>query len=133
MKRVFADTFYFLAVLNPKDRAHARALAYTSSFNGEMVTTAWVLTELGDALSDPTNRMEFIATLKDLEANPQVRIVAANDALFQDGVKLYAARPDKKWSLTDCISFVVMTREGITEALTGDHHFEQAGFLACLK
>ena len=55
MKETFADTFYFLAVLNPKDRAHARALAYTSSFNGEMVTTAWVLTELGDAMSDPAS------------------------------------------------------------------------------
>jgi len=59
--------------------------------------------------------------------------VAADGALFQDGVKLFAARPDKEWSLTDCMSFVVMTREGITEALTGDHHFEQAGFIACLK
>ena len=133
MKRIFADTFYFLALLNPKDKARARALAHTASFQGEMVTTAWVWTELGDALSDPANRMEFISTLKDLEANPQIRIVAAADALFQDGVKLFAARPDKKWSLTDCISFVVMTREGITEALTGDHHFEQAGFLAYLK
>lgn len=133
MKRVFADTFYFLALLNRADKAHARALAYTASFQGEIVTTALVLTELGDALSDPANRMEFVSTLKDLEANPQVRIVAADGGLFQDGVKLYAARPDKEWSLTDCMSFVVMTREGITEALTGDHHFEQAGFVALLK
>ena len=59
MKRVFADTFYFLALLNPRDKAHARALAYTAAFQGEMVTTAWILTELGDALSDPANRMEF--------------------------------------------------------------------------
>jgi len=50
-----------------------------------------------------------------------------------DGVRLYAQRPDKEWSLTDCISFVVMRRHDITEALTGDHHFEQAGFIALLK
>lgn len=133
MNRVFADTFYFLALLNAGDKAHARALAYTASFQGEIVTTAWVLTELGDAMSDPANRMEFVSTFKDLEADPQVRIVAADSILFQDGVKLFAARPDKEWSLTDCISFVIMTREGIAEALTGDHHFEQAGFIACLK
>jgi predicted nucleic acid-binding protein len=133
MIRVFADTFYFLALLNASDKAHQRALAYTGAFQGEMVTTAWVLTELGDALSAPGNRQEFIATLQDLAANPQVRIVPAEAALFDAGVKLYAARLDKEWSLTDYISFVVMTQEGITEALTGDRHFEQAGFIALLK
>jgi len=49
------------------------------------------------------------------------------------GLELYARRPDKSWSLTDCISFVVMTDRGLTEALTGDHHFEQAGFRALLR
>lgn len=53
--------------------------------------------------------------------------------LHNRSIKLYASRPDKQWSLTDCISFEVMRREGITEALTGDHHFEQAGFVALLK
>ena len=49
------------------------------------------------------------------------------------GLALYANRTDKDWSLTDCISFVVMNERGITDALTGDHHFEQAGFAALLK
>jgi hypothetical protein len=48
-------------------------------------------------------------------------------------VELYAERPDKGWSLTDCIFFVVMRQQGIIQALTGDHHFEQAGFSALLK
>src|SRR5438552_2282252 len=113
MKRVFADTFYFVALWNPSDKARARALGYTASFQGVIVTTDWVLTELGDAMSDPANRLEFVSTFKDLEANPQVRIVAADGALFREGIQLFAARPDKKWSLTDCISFVVMTRDGI--------------------
>jgi predicted nucleic acid-binding protein len=133
MNRVFADTFYFLALLNPRDKAHGPALAYTTSFQGEMVTTALVLTELGDAMSKPVNRPEFISTLQDLKTNPQIHIVPADSALFHDGVKLFAARLDKEWSLTDCMSFVVMTRERITGALTGDHHFEQAGFNALLK
>jgi hypothetical protein len=47
-------------------------------------------------------------------------------------VALYDARPDKDWSLTDCISFVVMGDERLTEALTGDRHFVQAGFVALL-
>jgi predicted nucleic acid-binding protein len=60
-------------------------------------------------------------------------IVETSGKLFRTGVAFYSRRPDKDWSLTDCISFVVMRDRGITEALTGDHHFEQAGFKALLK
>lgn len=98
-----------------------------------MVTTAWVLTEFADAMSDPRNRLEFVDTLNDIRANSQMRIIAPDQALFDEGVQFFANRLDKEWSLTDCISFVVMQREAITEALTGDHHFEQAGFVALLK
>jgi len=133
MKGVFADTFYFLALMNPRDKAHGPNVAYTTAFQGEMVTTAWVLTEFGDAMCHPANRPKFLATLNHLRSYQQGNIVPPDAALFEDGVKLFAARPDKAWSLTDCISFVVMQRAGITEALTGDHHFEQAGFVALLK
>jgi predicted nucleic acid-binding protein len=133
MMQVFTDTFYFLALLNPRDTAHARAAAFSSTFSGLVTTTAWVLTEVADALADPRRRPAFLQTLAQLRADPQVRIIAPDLALFDDGVALYAARMDKEWSLTDCISFVVMQRGGISEALTGDRYFEQAGFIALLK
>lgn len=133
MRRVFADTFYFLALLNADDDAHARAVGFTAVYSGELITTAWVLTELADALCSPINRPEFIATLADLRASSQVRIIPPDVAIFEKGIQLFSARLDKEWSLTDCISFEVMKREGIAEALTGDHHFEQAGFQALLK
>ncbi len=133
MKRVFADTFYFLALLNPGDKAHSRAIASAQSLQGELVTTSWVLTEFADAMSSPPNRDEFISTLKDLRASTQVRIFQPDPVIYEQGIQLFAARSDKHWSLTDCISFVVMQQEGITEALTGDKHFEQAGFVALLK
>jgi uncharacterized protein len=133
MRPVFADTFYFLALLNACDKAHARAVAFNSSFNGRLVTTAWILTELADALADPSNRPAFLQTLAQLRGDSQVLIVGPDVTSFDDGIALYAARADKEWSLTDCVSFVVMQREGITEALTGDRHFEQAGFVALLK
>ncbi len=132
MIAVFADTFYFLALVNPRDQAHARAVAYTATFQGRIVTTAWVLTEFADAMSDPRNRPEFLGTLNDLRNDPQVLIVPADTVLFNAGVDLYAARTDKHWSLTDCMSFVVMQQQGIVEALTGDRHFDQAGFKALL-
>jgi predicted nucleic acid-binding protein len=68
-----------------------------------------------------------------LRANPDVSVIACTEQLFQEGLDLYERRPDKDWSLTDCISFVVMKKAGISDALTGDHHFEQAGFTAILK
>lgn len=55
-------------------------------------------------------------------------IVAASPELMHRGIELYEARSDKDWSLTDCTSFIVMQDRGLTDALTGDHHFEQAGF-----
>lgn len=68
-----------------------------------------------------------------LRSEPLITIAPLDMETFDAGVELYRARPDKDWSLTDCISFVVMRERGITEALTGDRHFEQAGFKALLK
>ncbi len=133
MKTVFADSFYFFALVNDKDPAHARVTAYLRSFQGRMLTTAWVLTEVGDGLSHPSNRPSFALLIDTLRAEPNVTLVPCSDALLEAGIDLYRQRPDKQWSLTDCLSFVVMQREGLTEALTGDHHFEQAGFIALLK
>ncbi len=133
MNRIFADAHFFFAILNPNDVAHPKATDFARRHRGPLATTAWVLTELADGLATGPHRQAFRQVLEDLEANKANLIVPANAETFEKGVELYHARPDKQWSLTDCISFVVMTEEGITEALTGDHHFEQAGFIALLK
>ncbi len=98
-----------------------------------MFTTAWVLTEVADALASPDQRQAFVALRADLMRDIHTTIVAPTSELFAAGCDLYAQRPDKDWSLTDCISFVVMERQGITDALTADHHFDQAGFVTLLK
>jgi hypothetical protein len=98
-----------------------------------LVTTEWVLTEVGDALAAPVNRGLFLELLAALRADATVTILPASSALFERGVQLYGDRLDKGWSLTDCVSFVVMRQNNIADALTADHHFEQAGFVALLK
>ncbi len=134
MRTVFADSFFYFALVNPNDPAHAKAMAFTQGYTGRTVTTRCVLTELADGWSKPASRRAvFPQMLADLRASVATIIVPTTDQLWQEGVDLYERRPDKEWSLTDCISFVVMQREGITEALTGDKHFEQAGFVALLK
>jgi predicted nucleic acid-binding protein len=128
MKAVFADTFYYIALLDANDSAHETAVAATRKLKTTTVTTAWVLLELANTLSASRHRGVFARFLDRLRANPNVIIYEAEREVFDLGVDLYQKREDKEWSLTDCISFVVMAREGIAEALTGDHHFEQAGF-----
>jgi predicted nucleic acid-binding protein len=129
----FADSFYFLALLNEHDAAHGLALRFADEEPGPLVTTAWVLTEVADAMAAPSNRPLFLRLMKGLQSMRTIEFVPADQELFNRGLDLYERRPDKAWSLTDCISFVVMTERGLTESLTGDHHFEQAGFRAVLK
>src|SRR5438128_9678724 len=133
MKTVFADTGYYIALVNSEDEYHLRAREYTASFRGSFLTTSWVLLELANHLAKEPNRALFLSLFDDLRRNQRVRILPPAQAEFDRGIELYRHRPDKDWSLTDCISFVVMNREGITEALTADRHFDQAGFKALLK
>lgn len=130
---VFADTFYYLALINPHDRAHDLAVAFTQDFDGALITSGYVLMELGDALAGRPDRSSFAAVLEKLRSDSRIQVVSPSDALFDAAADLYAHRPDKEWSLTDCTSFVIMGERGLSDALTGDHHFEQAGFRALLR
>ena len=133
MKAVFADTFYFLALLDSAETRHAQAAEAARDPELRLVTTEWVLAEFGDAYCHPNDRADFVSLYRSLANHPRVKIIPAETRLFQRGVVFFEHRPDKNWSLTDCLSFVSMRDEGITEALTGDKHFEQAGFTALLK
>ena len=132
MTTTFADTFFYLATLNAADAGHLRAVEWSRTYRGRTVTTAWILTEVADAICRPPERAQFHRLLELLRSDPGTESVPAHQNLFDRGAKLYASRTDKAWSLTDCISFVVMSDRGLSEALTADHHFEQAGFRALL-
>lgn len=129
----FADTAYFLALLNPRDEWHEAALRHSQTVAGPLITTTWVLVEIGDALATTRNRQWFPDFAADLAATSQVRIIPADEEWFRRGVVLYRARADKEWSLTDCLSFEVMKELGLREALTSDQHFVQTGFRALLR
>ena len=132
MKRVFADAFFYIALLNRNDAAHVCALEIMGQGELEVVTTIAVLMEVADAMSAPARLGICAAFLEDLATQPQTTIGQLDEALYQRGLQLYRQRADKDWSLTDCVSFVTMADEGLTDALTGDHHFEQAGFTVLL-
>ena len=133
MNAAFGDSFFYLALLNPDDEAHERAIAYIDTMNIRVVTTSFVLAEVADGLCERKRRASFVRLFDDLTKDRNSRIVPATDRLFRQGLALYRERLDKDWSLTDCISFAVMRDLRLSQALTGDHHFEQAGFVALLK
>jgi predicted nucleic acid-binding protein len=132
MTRVFADTFFFLALLNRRDPAHEEALRFYGDATLHFVTTEWVLSEVANASSAPAMRPGFKRLFDLLGRDTRVQIVPAGHDAFRRGLELYFSRLDKEWSFTDCTSFGIMDQESIEDALTGDHHFEQAGFRAVL-
>ena len=71
--------------------------------------------------------------MREILSDPAVHIIPQSHESFLSGFELYAARPDKGYSLTDCISMQTMRREGLTQALTNDRHFEQEGFRALFR
>ncbi|KAF0241342.1 MAG: hypothetical protein FD180_4491 [Planctomycetota bacterium] len=133
MTEVFADSYFYLALANPQDRAHPRAMAALKDVQGTHVTHSWVLCEVAGGLSSPANRPRFLQLLAFLKSNNRVVLLPPPQELFDAGIELFSKRPDKDWSLVDCISFHVMTLRGIRIALTGDKDFEQAGFQAVLR
>ena len=130
MSAVFADSWFYIALLDRSDAWHRTAHHHADQFDGAIVTHRWVLLEVANSLAAPRFRRSAAQLLRDLETDPQVRVIEPSDELYRRGLSLYEHRPDKEWSLTDCISFVVMEDEGLREALTHDGHFGQAGFVA---
>lgn len=131
--RVFADTFYFIALLQPGGRDHELATRASAELAGGIVTTSAVLNEVGNFFSHRGGRRAFCALMEKLKHHSAIQVVFVDGAMFDRGLALFRERPDKEWSLTDCISFVVMSDMGLTDALTADHHFVQAGYRAVLS
>ena len=133
---VFLDTAYAIALSSTNDQFHARAVALAEQLEAlgtRLVTTRAVLLEIGNALSKQRYRQAAVQLLASLEADPKVDIVPLSESLYARAMQLYRERPDKEWGLTDCVSFLVMQDRSLTEALTTDVHFQQAGFRALLR
>ena len=136
MSAVFADSAYWIALLHRRDRWHEHALAVSRTLiSPTFVTTEWVLAEFLAFFSaaGETARRRAAERTRGILTNPGIQVLGPDQALFEDGLALYERRPDKGYSLTDCISMHVMQREGITDVLTNDHHFTQEGFHILLQ
>jgi predicted nucleic acid-binding protein len=136
MKTVFADTNYWIAVINPRDDLRDRARAATAPGGGlRIVTTDWVLVEVLNYFADKgaAVRMTAARTCDYIRNDPNVEVVPALRNDLEAASALYRQNADKEWSAVDCHSLKVMRDRQLTEALTHDHHFEQMGFKALLR
>jgi predicted nucleic acid-binding protein len=136
MTALFADTFYWIALADSTDTAHERALALTAErATSQIVTTDEVLTEYLTFFSTAPEpfRRRAAEGVEGLLASSAVRVIPQSRESFRAGLDLYRARPDKRYSLVDCISMQTMRKERLAEVLTNDRHFEQEGFRALFR
>lgn len=132
---LFLDTAYIYGLFNTRDQWHQKAVEWSQKValeNYPLITTEFVLTEIANGLSTVKFRQDAGNIIHILQDDDYVQIIPATTKIFQQGLSLYENRNDKDWGLTDCISFVVMEENNITDALTTDDHFRQAGFRALL-
>ena len=133
MTDVFVDTSFVVALVNEKDQNHRLALDLAEKFIGQrLVTTDAILLEIGNALSRNFKR-ESVEIIGEFLTSDDVQVIHLQPQLFRKAFDLYKSRSDKMWGLIDCVSFVVMKELGITDALSADKHFEQAGFSILIK
>jgi uncharacterized protein len=132
---IFLDTAYVNALVNTRDQWHDAAVQWQRKLAADrrrLMTTAFVLIEIADGLAAVRFRVQSVQVIAALQESPLVEIIPASSQLFTAAFALYRSRRDKNWGLTDCTSFVVMNERGLSEALTTDAHFQQAGFRALL-
>ena len=136
MNPIFADSAHWIAMVSPDDGLHAAAAKQMLAVGSRpIITSQMVLVEFldGAAVRGAYNRNRAAAYAERIPLLPNVRVISQTPELFDAALALYKQRLDKAWSLTDCASFVICEREGITDVLTHDHHFTQMGLNTLLR
>ena len=136
MTEAFLDTSYAIALSVSSDEHHERAINLAEKLEAAgtgLVTTRAIILEIGNALAGLRYRKAAVQLLDALENDPKVEIIPITEELCARAFELYRNRLDKEWGLIDCLSFIVMEDRKLTDALTADDHFRQAGFSALLK
>lgn len=135
MRTVFADTFYWIALLNSREQWHQRAKDVKADIGAvQIITTESVLIELLNYFCayGPTMRRMIAKATRILLDSSEIEVLPHTSDTFLSGLTLYEARLDKGYSLTDCISMQAMSQREIAEVLTHDAHFAQEGFVLLL-
>ena len=131
--RIFIDTLFVIALINRRDQYHQRAVELTDQFEGyPLLVTDAVLLEIGNALARGY-KQEAVEIIEQFLAAEEVEVIHLTPRLFAQAFLLYKTHQDKAWGLVDCLSFIVMREAEVSQVLTFDHHFVQAGFQALMR
>jgi predicted nucleic acid-binding protein len=138
MAALFVDSSGWGNLVDPGEPFHGLATSIYAQSRRQpqrLVTTNYVVTELISLMASPLRitRNQIVGFVTGLKTSPFIEVVHVDPTLDEEAWQLFQARQDKDWDLVDCVSFVLMQKRGITEAITADHHFEQAGFVRLLK
>ncbi|MGI8542239.1 MAG: type II toxin-antitoxin system VapC family toxin [Aridibacter sp.] len=131
MNTVFADTFYWIAVLNPKDQWHRQALEIKELLGDiKVVTTETVMIELLNYFAEfgKDSRQSTVDSVRTIMTDEKVDFISHINEIYLEALDFYEKCLDKGYSLTDCISMLTMKSLDLQEILTHDNHFEQEGF-----
>jgi uncharacterized protein len=134
-RTVLLDTSFILALENKDDPHHERAKAFDAELvrDNALLLLHWgIVLEIADGYARVGRRARGLQLMARFDGEQGYQICPLTESLFREALELYRSRSDKDWGLTDCVSFVLMTQQGVTEALTADAHFRQAGFKALL-
>jgi uncharacterized protein len=135
---MLVDTSGWGNLIDPTQPFHPQAASLYRSARQEkhhIITTNYIITEVVALLTSPLRipKLQIIAFIQSLKSSPYIEILHITPEIDAQAWQLLTNRADKAWSLVNCSSFVIMQQEKITNALTNDHHFEQAGFVRLLK
>jgi len=135
-KTIFVDTAAWIALLNKDDDLHLKAVVLHQRFMTQeykLITTDYILTELANGMSKIYMRRSAIELIERIRTSNRCEVIHVDERLFEKGWEMYKTYYDKEWSLTDCVSFIIMRERGVKRAFSPDYHFEQAGFTRLLK
>lgn len=131
--KIFVDTLFIVALINKRDQYHQIALNLAEQYeNCPLITTDAIFLESGNKLS-ANYRNEVVELIEQFLASDEIDVIRLTPELFDESLRLYKKHQDKSWGLVDCFSFVVMKQHKVSQALTFDRHFIQAGFQALMK
>ncbi len=131
--KIFVDTLFLVALINRRDQYHQQARELADRFNGyPLLTTDAILLEVGNALAR-NYKNEAADIIEYFLRAEEAQIIRLTPELFDKAFALYKSYQDQSWGLVDCISFVVMREANVTQALTCDRHFIQAGFQTLMR
>ena len=131
--KIFVDTLFIVALINKRDQYHQIALNLAEQYeNYPLITTDAIFLESGNKLS-ANYRNEVVELIEQFLASDEIDVIRLTSELFDQSLRLYKKHQDKSWGLVDCFSFVVMKQHKVSQALTFDRHFIQAGFQALMK